>query len=74
MLMLKTRVRVAKDGVLRVRIPTELPPGDHEAVIVLSAPEAPKQGFQLVEFPIDSGPWDDDISLRREDLYGDNGR
>jgi hypothetical protein len=26
------------------------------------------------ELPVYDGPWDDSISLRREDLYGDDGR
>jgi hypothetical protein len=32
-------------------------------------------GRQPLDFPVDDlGPWPEDLSLRREDLYGDNGR
>ena len=28
-----------------------------------------------LDFPVDDlGPWPDDLSLRREDMYGDDGR
>jgi len=30
---------------------------------------------ELMDFPVDDlGPWPEGLSLRREDLYGDNGR
>jgi len=30
---------------------------------------------ELMDFPVDDlGPWPEDLSLRREDMYGDDGR
>lgn len=32
-------------------------------------------GKEPLDFPVDDlGPWPEDLSLRREDLYGDDGR
>lgn len=74
MLTVKTRVRVA-DGRLEAALPASVPAGDHEAVIVIDASE-PASGpkFDMAKFPVDDRPWDESISLRREDMYGDDGR
>lgn len=72
MLTVKTRVKVV-DGRLEAMLPSSFPAGDHEAVIVIDAAEpAPK--FDISKFPVHDAPWDDSISLRREDMYGDDGR
>ena len=34
----------------------------------------PGKPFTMEDFPVHDGPWDDSISLRREDMYGDDGR
>lgn len=74
MLTVKTRVRVV-DGRLEATLPAEIPSGDHEAVIVIDAAEpAARPKFDMANFPVHDGPWDDTISLRREDMYGDDGR
>lgn len=32
-------------------------------------------GKELLDFPVDDlGPWPEGVSLRREDMYGDDGR
>ena len=76
MLTLRTTARVAEDGTLEVRIPTDLPPGEHEAVIVVGEAPAPeRRRSQLADFPVrEGGEWLAEVSLRREDLYGDDGR
>ena len=76
MLTIKTRVTVREDGTIEAKanvLANELPPGEHEAVIVVES-NRPKRPFRIEDFPIDNGPWDDTISLRREDMYGDDGR
>lgn len=74
MLSVKTRVTVKEDGTVEARLTEgELPVGEHEAVIVLNA-ERPRKRFSMKDFPVDNGPWDDSVSLRREDMYGDDGR
>ena len=74
MLSIRTRVTVKEDGTIEAKLlGGELPPGEHDAVIVLDAERPPKR-FSMKDFPVDNGPWDDSVLLRREDMYGDDGR
>jgi hypothetical protein len=72
---IRMRIHVADDHTISGIAPAELPTGEHE-VIVNVGPVAtpPTKPFRMADFPIDHGPWDDSISLRREDMYGDDGR
>ncbi|HET6469440.1 MAG TPA: hypothetical protein VFG43_13790 [Geminicoccaceae bacterium] len=78
MVTLRTKVLVLPDGSVEVPGRTTLPPGEHEAVIVIE--EAPAAALEarrgrLESLPFRSGgEWLDKVSLRREDLYGDDGR
>ena len=73
-----TRIRVAEDGTISGRVSGEVPPGEHEATIVVSpvrAARRPGKTFSVRRLPrIDLGPWPEGISLRREDIYSDDGR
>ena len=72
---LRPKVRVTEDGTLEASVPaTALPPGEHEAVIVVGAPSRPAPRFRVADLPVHDVPWDGSVSLRREDLYGDDGR
>ena len=72
MTVITARIQVAEDG----SITGQVPPGEHVATITLmDAPlRRPGKPFTMENFPIHDGPWDDSISLRREDMYGDDGR
>lgn len=75
----RTRIRVGRDHVITGVAPDEVPPGDHEALISLAAPAkrraAKAKPFRVAALPtIDLGPWPERLSLRREDIYGDDGR
>lgn len=78
MTVITTRIRVAEDGSFSGQAPAgQVPPGEHEVAITVtdnSPPKRPGKPFTMDNFPIDDGPWDDSISLRREDMYGDDGR
>jgi hypothetical protein len=74
MLSIATKVHVAADGRLESLTPTGLPPGDHEAIIVIAERPQRRKRFRIEDFPKHDLPWDDSISLRREDMYGDDGR
>ena len=79
MLTLRTKVRETEDGTLEVSVPaTALPPGEPEAAmaIVVGARRAgpPAARFRVADLPVHDAPWDGSVSLRREDLYGDDGR
>ena len=73
MTVITTRLIVAPDGTISTR--ARLPAGGHAAVITVSeAPPRPGKPFTMRDYPTHHGPWDDSISLRREDLYDDEGR
>lgn len=72
---------VSPDGELRVvaRVPPDIPPGDHQAVLVLgevagAAPSenAPKPALRLKVF--DWPGWPANSTFRREEIYDDDGR
>ncbi|HUS17092.1 MAG TPA: hypothetical protein VM536_19000 [Chloroflexia bacterium] len=76
-----TVVTVSPDGALSGHVPPGIPPGEHQVLLVLDAapttaspPQSPGPHL-LLDFPVDDvGPWPADLSLRREDLYDDDGR
>ena len=75
MTVITTRLTVAPDGAISGRAP-ELPAGEHVASIEIRAPHPrlPGKPFTMDHFLVHNEPWDDSISLRREDMYGDDGR
>lgn len=78
MTVITTRIRVAEDSTFSGQAPAgQVPPGEHEVAITVATTatlKRPGKPFTMENFPIDDGPWDDSISLRREDVYGDDGR
>ncbi len=66
------RINVAADGTITGRAPREVPPGKHSVAIAVAAlasatPSVPG------DFPCHDVPWPESLSLRREDLYDDDG-
>jgi hypothetical protein len=79
MTKIQTRLRVARDGTVTGRVDPRVPPGEHEAILIVadSANDHPvkKVDLGMVDFPVDDcGPWPERLSLSRQDLYGDDGR
>ncbi len=78
MTIITMRIVVAEDGTISGRAPADqVPAGEYEAAIaVTTEPPKPPKGkpFTTDGFPIHDIPWDDSISLRREDLYDNEGR
>ena len=77
MTVIITRIIVTDDGTISGRAPPgQVPPGEHEAAITVAATPKPPKGkpFTMESLKIHDVPWDDSISLRREDLYDDEGR
>lgn len=71
---IETTAVVGEDRKLTVQLPPDVAPGRHRIVLMVDEPEA-RAASTLDDFPtIDVGPWPDDLSLRREDMYGDDGR
>lgn len=70
---IETRATVRPDGTLVANVPPDVAPGEHRVVLVLddAASPLPPGGLELPVF--DPGPWTG-VAMRREDLYGDDGR
>lgn len=65
---------VVRDGKAWIG-PEGLPPGRHRAIVLVDERSSTSLGGSLEDIPIhDFGPWPERLSLRREDLYEDDGR
>ena len=75
---IRTRVLVDRDHRISGTAPADVPPGDHEVAITVApmpARQKPTRPFNVDDLPtVDLGPWPEGLSLRREDIYGDDGR
>lgn len=72
---IETHGIVTPDGSLSVRVPSDIPAGEHRVVVVIDEQLIARGEQSLTPFPIlDLGPWPKDLSLRREDMYGPDGR
>lgn len=77
---IETTVRVTADGKITLQLPADIQPGEHQVVLIIDEKPVPdhsttKEKRPPLKFPIhDFGPWPADLSLRREDMYGDWGR
>ena len=71
---------VTPDGKITLQLPPDIPPGEHQVVLVID--EQPVSELPLTKkerpplnFPVDNyGSWPADLSLRREDMYDEWGR
>ena len=78
---IETEMSVAADGkaVIELQLPLTVTAGRHRAVVVLDERQADENRVASpicpVDLPVhDFGPWPVDLSLKREHLYGDQGR
>ena len=75
---IRAKILVGPDHRISGTAPDEIPPGEHE--VVIAVPPIPpghkaKKPFKVEDLPShDLGPWPEGLSLRREDIYGDDGR
>ena len=70
MTVITTRLTVGPDGA--VSVADSLSAGEHPATITVSEPPPARRSVR--DMIVRDGPWDDSISLRREDMYGGDGR
>jgi hypothetical protein len=68
---IRTRILVGTDHTITGTAPDNVPAAEHEAVITVV--RRPAKRFRLADMPIHEMPWDGGISLRHEDMYGDDG-
>jgi hypothetical protein len=73
---IETTINVRSDRTGVVQLPDDVSPGEHAVIVVIdAAPKSPIQQRQPLDLPThDVGPWPANVSLRREDMYGDDGR
>jgi hypothetical protein len=69
--VIHAKIRVAEDGSISGKAPRELPPGEYQAPITI--PERKAQA-PAPRSALHDATWDDSVSLRREDIYGSDGR
>ena len=76
MTLITTRIIVRPDGTVSLAEP--LPVGEHVAQVEIAdklVAQPPLERFDINKLPVfDLGPWPKGLSLRREDMYGDDGR
>ena len=66
---------VTEDHKLVVEVPLEIDPGQYRVVVVIDCSQPSARPRAPAAFPVDDcGPWPENLSLRREDIYGDDGR
>jgi hypothetical protein len=70
---IQTSIVVEPGHTTTLRLPDDIQPGAYHVTLVIDdRPIGPKS--DLKDFPvIDAGPWPEGLSLRREDMYGDDG-
>jgi hypothetical protein len=72
---IETTATITAEGTLTVQVPSDIPPGPHHVVVLIDDQPSLPETRQLHDFPIiHVGAWPTDLSLRREDMYGDEGR
>jgi hypothetical protein len=77
---IETIATVTEDGFLTMQLPLDIPVGEYQVVLVidqqpLTEKLVTKEKRPPLNFPVDNyDPWPADLSLRREDMYGDWGR
>ena len=76
MLTIQTKATVTPERLITLSVPAEVVPGEHQVILVIEAAPPPELAPRPpLDFPVDHyGPWPGSLSLRREDLEGDDGR
>ncbi len=72
---IEATARVGPDHTLTVQVPPDVPPGEHRVVLVIENGLAVSAGpGETVHLPAHDSGLAPEVSLRREDLYADDGR
>ena len=72
---IETTATITAEGTLIVQVPPDIPPGPHHIVVWIDDPPGRPDTRARHDFPvIHVGAWPADLSLRREDMYDDDGR
>ena len=72
---IECNVLVHEDRKAVVQLPSDITPGQHRLVVVVDEETFEPGSDPLEGFPtIRLDHWPQDLALRREDMYGDDGR
>jgi hypothetical protein len=72
---LQTKAKIDTNGQLIVNVPVDMPAGEYQIVLVIEENPLKKEKSSLIDFPThDIGSWNSNLSLRREDMYGNDER
>ena len=74
---LDTVVTVPEDRAVMLQLPPDVATGQQRIIAIIEEPAEPQAPTKSLaeEFPVfPGGKWPDEVSLRREDMYGDDGR
>jgi hypothetical protein len=75
MKIIDTTAIVTPEGTVTVQVPPGIPPGEYHLLLVIDEQRIVLGKRPPLKFPVDRyGPWPEDLSLRREDMYGEWGR
>ena len=71
-----TTAVITAEGTLTLQVPPDIPPGPHHIVLWITDDQpALPDARQRPDIPVlHVGAWPADLSLRREDMYDDEGR
>ena len=72
---IESTATVASNGKVILHTLLDVPPGEHKIVLVIDETPLKATKRRSLEIPsVSVGKWPSELSLRREEIYGDNGR
>ena len=72
---IETTAVVTPEGTVTVQVPPDIRSGEYHVLIVIDEQSIVREKRPPLKFPVDRyGPWPEDLTLRREDMYGEWGR
>ncbi len=74
MVTVETTIEVDEQGKATVQLPAGLAPGPYRAVVVIETRVAEPARARLTFSAHDVGPWPEGFTVRRQEIYGDDGR
>ena len=69
---IQTTIEVDDQGKATIQLPAYVTPGPHQVVVVID--ESALVRDSLTFSAHDVGPWPEGFTVRREEIYGDDGR
>ena len=72
---IETDAVVTSEGQLNLHLNVNLAPGQYKVLVVVDEAPSISSTHRILDLHvIDVGVWPEHLSLRREDMYGDDGR